>query len=566
MSALLNRPAAVRAAAATATLFAALAMTALPAYGEDPSPTPSDSPTGTPSPEPSIPPSSAPPSESPPPAETPPSGSVEPIDPTASPSVDPPGDAPPADPTPVDLAVTVPGPKLTLNSTGKFIRLDVDNMGYGTAKNVRVAIDATGLNDKVEVRMPDVEYDCSPDGATALCYYPDLQPGDIDTFVELLVTPKPGATEGSAGTVKVSVTSDEPDLNPGNNSTEVQVVLVGPGTDLSAFASPVGPLKPGRSEEFYGGFYNAGSTTVEDFSVTLNLPAYASFPDEYEGCERSGEGRTLTCWAHGFPVAPGEGITIEGIMVKIARNAPGDRVLGRGVLTAQAQDEVGATAGGSYPGLRRISDKGFSAQDVEAGDNAVAFAVKTLRNPADLAIKVARAEGEKGDEVKVRFTVTNHGPSDIQGFHFTVKAPTGADIVAAPSDPEVGCTPDSGGDIDARAADCNYLHRMAAGKSVKFTMKFTVTADKVGADGRASVDYWSDGDPNLNNNTARIVIGPPGSAGGGGGGGGGLPITGASLIGLVGGGVLAVLAGGALYLVSRRRRAGDADVSGEAVA
>lgn len=573
MPALLNRPAAVRAAAATATLFAALAMTALPAYGEEASPTPSDSPTVVPSPEASSPPSSAPPSESPHPSDTPPPGSGDPTDPgdpTPPPSDEPPGDEPPADPAPVDLAVTVPGPKVTIGSAGKWVRIDVNNLGYGTAENVVLTVDVADLTDAVEVDLPGQDYDCEVSGTTATCRYPDLLPDDIDTFVQVGVKPKSGASQGPVGTMHLSVTSDQRDLDPDNNQAEVTVELVASGPDLVAFADPIGPVRPGSSEELYHGFYNYGDQPISGFSFTVSVPPYSSFPEEYEGCETyyDVDNHVITCVASGFTVAPGEGVEIVGILVKIAKNAPGVRVLGRGIFSVRALDDAArSVAKGSYPGIRKLSGVKSADHDADRGDNSVTFPVVITKNPADLAVKVAKAEGEKGDEVKVRFTVTNHGPADLEGFHLTVKAPTGADIVAAPSEPKVDCTPDSGGDIGHRAADCNYLYPMPAGKSVKFTMKFTVTADKVGADGRASVDYWSDGDPNLNNNTARIVIGPPGSAGGGGGGGGsGLPITGASLIGLVGGGVLAVLAGGALYLVSRRRRADDGDVSGETAA
>ena len=553
MRALRNRYATTRAAVIAATLFTALTMTALPVAAEDPSPTPSNTPTPdvttspTEAPSPGSPaPTSPNPSDS-----TPPGGSPSPSDSTPPPSEEPPGD----EPVPVDLAVTVPGSKVTLESAGKRIRIDVDNMGYDTARNVVLTIDVGDLTDEVVVDLPGEDYDCEPAGTIATCYYPDLLPGDIDTFVDVLVTPKSGADLGPVGTMHVSVSSDQPDLDPGNNRADVTVELVGSGPDLVAFADPIGPIPPGSSEELYHGFYNYGDQPISGFKFTVRLPPYASFQEEYDGCEtyHDNDNHVITCVASGFSVEPGEGVEIVGIMAKIARNAPGDRVLGRGIFTVNGLDEGAASAAkGSYSGLRKLGAK-TAGHDADQGDNSVAFPVLTTDSPADLAIRVAKAEGERGDKVKVRFTVTNHGPADIGGFHLVVKAPTGADITAAASDPKVDCT-SSSGDIDPRAADCTYLERLAAGKSVKFTIEFTIKADKVGGGGRATVDYWIDTDPNLKNNTARIVIGPPGSAGGGNGGGGGLPVTGASLVALLGGGMLAVLLGGVLYLVSRRRR------------
>ncbi|HEX2417196.1 MAG TPA: hypothetical protein VHJ83_03580, partial [Micromonosporaceae bacterium] len=163
----------------------------------------------------------------------------------------------------------MPGSKVTLKSAGKRIRIDVDNMGYDTARNVVLTIDVGDLTDEVVVDLPGEDYDCEPAGKVATCYYPDLLPGDIDTFVDVLVTPKSGADLGSAGTMHVSVSSDQPDLDPGNNRADVTVELVGSGPDLVAFADPIGPIPPGGSEELYHGFYNYGDQPISGFKFTV---------------------------------------------------------------------------------------------------------------------------------------------------------------------------------------------------------------------------------------------------------------------------------------------------------
>ncbi len=71
---------------------------------------------------------------------------------------------------------------------------------------------------------------------------------------------------------------------------------------------------------------------------------------------------------------------------------------------------------------------------------------------------------------------------------------------------------------------------------------------------KANESEFTDLDPSDNSDDFAVVVSAPSDGGNGGGGGGGLPVTGvqAGLIGAVGAGV--VLAGVAMFLVSRRRR------------
>ncbi|MGH3647356.1 MAG: hypothetical protein ACRDTM_09290 [Micromonosporaceae bacterium] len=542
-----------RVAVVAAGILTALTMTSLPSYAEEPAPTPSESPSESPSAEPSQAPSESPSGE-------PPSDSPAPPAPTGSspPAGDPsPGEDSPPGTVPVDLGVTAPGSKVTVGSAGKWVRIDVDNMGYGTAENVRVTLQTGDLSDQVTVELPGEDQDCQIDGTTSVCTYPDLDPGDIDTYVAFQVIPKPGATEGAVGTVTASVTSDNPDFNPDNDTTDLSIELVGSGPDLTSFAAAVGPVKPGKSEPLYIGVVNQGDQPTSSLTITLTLPAYAKFVERYADCTYANNYRTVTCSAPDLVLEPGEGIDLsEAFTVAVSKHAPGPVVLGRGAFTAsgEAGEPVkGKRSGGSL--LGRTAGSAVSAQEMVPGDDTVTFPVKTTRNPADLAVTASRAEGEAGDTVKVKFTVTNRGPADLTGFHIKITAPTGTTISGDPSDEQLDCSPDSGGNLDSSEADCNFRAPLRSGKSKVITLAFVIQAEQVGKDGKAVVDAWTPGgDPKLKNNTATIVIGPPGS--GGGGGGGGLPVTGTSLAGLVGGGVAAVLLGLVLFLAARWRRTG----------
>ena len=555
--------------AGAVSLFAALAMTTLPAYADDPSPDPSESASAEPSGEPT--PTDPPAGESPKPGDSPTTG-----DPSSGNPSNP--DAPPApadDPSPgeepslVDLAVAAPGSKVTVGSKGKWIRIDVDNMGYETAKNVTLTLELGDLSDAVEVELPGEERGCEITGTTSVCYYPDLAPGDIDTFVRFKVTPKPDAKEGPVGTVHAEVASDAVDAAPENNKADLAIELVGSGPDLTAWAAPIGPVKPGKIALPEFEFDNQGDRATGGFSFTITLPPYASFVDRIEECSYSMGGQKVSCADSEFPMEPGDGgyLIPEFFRVKVAKGAPGPVVLGRGAFTVAplgSGAELKAAGAGGSSFVRRVGGvRALDSGDAVEGDNTVTFPVKTKKNPADLAIKASPAYGEKGDTVKVTFTVVNHGPADLTQFHFLLTAPVGTQIKGEP--PNLDCGPNVGDDIDNGELDCWYHRPVRGGKAVNFAVAFEITADEVGDNGRARVfSATIGGDPNPRNNLVKVQILPPSAAPGG--GGGGLPVTGASLGGLFGAGAVTLLLGGALVMAARWRRTPAAVVGGSGAA
>ncbi|MQA24650.1 MAG: hypothetical protein GEU94_04090 [Micromonosporaceae bacterium] len=555
-----QRRAVARVAAGAVSLFAALAMTTLPAYADDPAES-SESPSPSASPEPT-------PTDTPPASESPePGDGAKPADPpSGTPSE--PGDAPepPAggdgeageeDEGPqVDLAVSTPGSKVTVGSPGKFVRVDVDNWSPNPAKNVQLTVEVGDLSDQVDVELPGEDFECEVEGSTSVCQYPDLAGNDTDTFVNFKVTPKPDAKEGPAGTVRLTLTSDNPDSDPDNNKADVEIELVGPGPDLTAYAAQVGPVKPGKTVKPDLAFVNQGDQPSGGFSLTITLPRHASFTERVSGCSYSSGGRKVSCADSDFPLEPGEGAFLhpDAFRIKVAKGAPGPLVLGRGAFTVHplgsASNAKVARDNGSSLVSRTGGARVAGAGDAVEGDNTVTFPVKTSKNPADLAIKTSTAYGEKGDTVKVKFTVVNHGPADLTQFHFMLTAPVGTDIKGVPSN--LDCGPEVGDDIENGELDCWYHRPLPGGKAVSVTVAFEITADEVGDHGRARVfSATIGGDPNPRNNLVKVQILPPGAAPGS---GGGLPVTGASLGGLFGAGAMALLLGGALVMVARWRR------------
>src|SRR5690606_7546814 len=98
-------------------------------------------------------------------------------DPTTSPT------DPPPEKVPVDLAVAVPGSKVTVGSGTKYVRVDVANLGYGTARNVTLTIEVGELTEDVTVELPDRHDGCQNAETKAICSLPDLMPDDGDSHV-----------------------------------------------------------------------------------------------------------------------------------------------------------------------------------------------------------------------------------------------------------------------------------------------------------------------------------------------------------------------------------------------
>jgi hypothetical protein len=229
---------------AAAGFLAALTMTTLPSYAEEP--VPSDSPSA-PGPEAS--PSATPESPAPSSPEPAPTYTVEPPEPDPGVETE----------QPVDLTVSVPGPKVTVGSAGKEVRVDVGNIGRYPAALAHLTLDASALSDQVEVELPGADQGCQVNGTKATCEYPDLAPNDIDTYVTFTVTPKPGAAEGVAGTVHAAVGTADPDTNPDNNVADVTI-------------EPVGPVRAGGTELLTLAVINQGDEPSYGLTISIKLP------------------------------------------------------------------------------------------------------------------------------------------------------------------------------------------------------------------------------------------------------------------------------------------------------
>ncbi|WP_173039641.1 LPXTG cell wall anchor domain-containing protein [Phytohabitans flavus] len=186
---------------------------------------------------------------------------------------------------------------------------------------------------------------------------------------------------------------------------------------------------------------------------------------------------------------------------------------------------------------------------------------------ADLRAEGATASGEKDDVVQVQPSFTNLGPAMLEYYGepvFRVTIPEGTTAVEVSFDCQPYTSDDEWdqwnakwGEPGAREYACLATETP---KGVKNLYNFGLRIDDVVADASGAVSVRLAGDPNSENDSAKIVINPTNAGGGngdggtGGGDGGPLPVTGAStgLYAGIGGLLLAAGIGG--YLLAKRRR------------
>jgi hypothetical protein len=234
------------------------------------------------------------------------------------------------------------------------------------------------------------------------------------------------------------------------------------------------------------------------------------------------------------------------------------------------------------------SDAGGNATDTWFGDTGDARF--ETHGTADFAARGGAVSGRVGDTVKAVVGYTNEGPAWFGAANtlttgLTFRVPDGAQVVDKPA----ACRKTSAEQAAAEVYTCSSHASVSVGQSVSYAFALKIVKVVRKASGSVTAgpppmfeDASYSADKNPANDTAPFVLtgkpaksGRPGSGGSGSGGSGGsgtaagggnapgaqgqgseLADTGATGVGTIGGGALAVLAaGGGLWALSRRRRA-----------
>jgi hypothetical protein len=293
----------------------------------------------------------------------------------------------------VDLAVSFTSAKIASDSVGKFVYVQVTNIGDKKADGFDVSISIDRV-DGVAVSLPSSLDDfCEPDGADAFkCEFGNVLVKHDQLEIPVAVQAEAGF-QGPGGKISATVTSGQ-DTATGNNSGSVDIEVVKKGVDLVLWADDIvasrdedtGELKgvkPGDVANLNFFIANAGSLAAGGLDLKIELPEHVTFTaDEVDGCELDSAKRVLTCHIEDFILEPNEQIDGE-LEVKIAASAPNPSAL-KGKLAGKAlealkpsEEEEPAEAESETAPLSwaKVTSNGTRKVEIDKTDNIDEFTI-----------------------------------------------------------------------------------------------------------------------------------------------------------------------------------------------
>ncbi|QMV12424.1 hypothetical protein GJU35_20745 [Streptomyces lincolnensis] len=374
-----------------------------------------------------------------------------------------------------------------------------DNAGF-TVTGGRLTVDVSGLAGVAEVEWPD---NCTPDdaGTVAVCDTGDV-PTRYSAQVQLKVRAAAGAAVGAQGAIEYSATATGgPDgtLTAPEGSAETSVT-VGSGPDLGVSApQDVTGVAPGTGLTVPFSVTNTGNETAHGFSVqmwaTYGLDVITRYPQcTYTGPEDGGEYTPTTYVTCTFDTDIAPGATVE--LPQPLQLAVTDRAL--------------------FERFDYTVQPGGDATDLDSSDNGRAWHIDA-DNTADFAVRGTEVSGAEGDTVTAGFRFVNRGPAWVgnvaSGDPVAVidyYLPEGTTATSVPDTCHTAVT--SGDDPTIGHYACTLP--LWAKPDLKVDFPFRLRVDRVVPDATGSVtvhphsDRSTTFDPNLRNNTAKVVLNP----------------------------------------------------------
>jgi LPXTG-motif cell wall-anchored protein len=419
------------------------------------------------------------------------------------------------------------------------------------------------LGDLADVATVEFPADCVTDDVRVTC--PLAESGESPfTF---RVTPAEEAEVGAQGKIGMTVGA----LDYGPFIVPDLVITLDDGVDLTVaeFAAG-GKVQPKQELRVPAPVVaNIGNKTAAGLRVTFGIGDPTIVPKRYSDCAYTDA--AVTC---DVPVElpPGHEVELPAFDFSTTEDALGFKGIW---VSVEAIEEAAADAAAAKASDADAWAAGATARQVAAGvarevnpdDNGSEYAFEVV-NAYDVESLGATATGAVDDVVKVTVGARNNGPGTLDAtraqeyvWRFFFAVPPGTEVVTVP-DRCAGkvVNGDSYEYVPGRAGAALYQcrhegYRFPVGTSttVEFSLKITqVTADAAGNVSPNNPDATEQrpADANPANDNALVVINPTAASGGG----AGLPITGANAVAMAGVGFGLVLAGGALFLASRRRR------------
>lgn len=490
---------------------------------------------------------------------------------------------------------------------GKTARLDVYAYGAGELpEHASVQVDVAGA---ANVLVATVIGDkCTVSGTVTTCDVALPNAGDPDGSLQINLKVASAAHVGDWATLKVSVSADGAE----SSTSESRIQVVASSADLVAKSFTAATARPGDVRTYQPTFRNSGDATASYVGIRISDEDFARFTSKFSNCRYRNVNRFPGYCEFKLDLAPGETARVSAetpISVMVQPNAPNQGRTGSyytlEVSSSPLQDVVGAWGDGPELKLEKVANTGVRAlvSDADWNDNHGYLTIPTGANPADVVAVGATVTMPASGPTVVKVGLTNNGPAFVGGAldgeglspdaphqpAAMVTLPAGVTVVSVQNGEEgtdsgTRCAPvvDGKADWTKRGVVLGSVYRCTANRNLdagesefaEFGVTMTGTATLVGS----VVVAGGDSDPDLTNNkaditfvpatgtvpvvvgdppatgTVPVVVGDPPAAGTVPVVLGTLPVTGTNVTVAAGAGFALLIAGFALYRVSRRRR------------
>lgn len=439
-----------------------------------------------------------------------------------------------------------------------------------TMSDIAVVIDVTELAGVAKVVADSWNEPCRQEAQTVTCFGEgedfDVHGGSLD--IELFrIEGVDGADPGTTVDLPVSVTtSNFPAVSGSVSVTKAEAVDLAVGDEPQREKN----VDLGGSTSVDVSVANVGDNAAAGTALVVAIGSDLKFENTFSNCtydesnvvcrferslepgERYALSEEIAFTARTTAEAPGQDnmsyswVTLDTFDADIAPGLPAD--MQPGTLPAASLDETSALKSVPEHDPNWQNDSGNVDVFIE-GDNPVDFAAE--------GATVRGGEGTVGDlTVGVRNDsgVIVPGGVDEPSVVVTVTLPSALSFVEAPGD----CS--QTGDL---SYECGVQEVSQPDQRHEWTFKIRIESETAAKGSVTLRDSFAD-DKDGSNDTAAIEVNPaeaatpPAPGGGGGAGatiGGDLALTGVGLRLILGGGVLALVAGASLFVLTRRRKA-----------
>jgi fimbrial isopeptide formation D2 family protein/uncharacterized repeat protein (TIGR01451 family) len=359
----------------------------------------------------------------------------------------------------LSIVKTGPSAPVLLGNTFTY-KLAVENKGPSDAVETEVE-DALPSNVKFLSAATTVGICEEAAAAVLTCELGTLLPKATVT-IEVTVE----AAEVGAFMNKATVTSNTPDLQPGDNESEAPAEIV-PAADLTITKTAPATVAPDGALTYALHVENLGPSVAHHVVVTDPLPAGVAFLSASQGCAAAG--LVVTCEVAGGQLAVGSAADFQ-ITVHVPFALGGQSLSN----TASAAAEEG---------------------DPHPEDNT-GTATSTVGPAADLSITKTTGNAEAGKPLTYTLAITDHGPSASSAVTVKDALPAGTTFKSAA--PSQGTCSASGQEVTCQ------LGGLAAGGSAQVSITVEVGATVTGTLRNTAKVEGPEPDPDKGNNESAV--------------------------------------------------------------